>query len=204
MESAWHRPGFFCLVVAVCLAICIGCAAPSDEAANTSAAAAETPPMVIFTATPETGAADAAPEVQAPSTDMEAAALTPSPDPGTPAMIFFTATADQTELIGSPGGAGTPSFGPEIGTGAPGSLPAGAENSPAAEFTRVALDLTPAVTAIPRPSRAVVSPSGTAGPQDAVPSDAEPTKSWPRGWGLAAGTVVAIILFAWFFAKRRS
>jgi hypothetical protein len=184
MKSAWHWPGLFCLVVAACLATCIGCTAPSSDPV-------EMPAMVIFT--PESAAADSAQEPQAPATDPEAAAPTLSVDSGTPAMIFFTATPDQAVPIESRGDAGTPDASPLSGG-----------DAPAAEFTRVALELTTVATVVPRPSRSVVAPSGTAGPQDAQASGEGPIAIWPKGWGLAAGTVVAIILLAWFFARRRN
>jgi hypothetical protein len=184
MKSAWHRPGLFCLVVAAYLATCMGCTAPSGDPA-------ETPAMVIFT--PESAAAVSGQETKAPAIDPEAAEPTQSVDSGTPAMIFFTATPDQAVPIESRGDAGTPSASPPSGGDVPG-----------AEFTRVALELTPVATAVPRPSRSVVAPSGTAAPQDAQASGEGPIAIWPKGWGLAAGTVVAIILLAWFFARRRN
>jgi hypothetical protein len=210
MKSAWHRPGLFFLVVAVCLATCIGCAEPSDDPPGASAAVAETPataagtPAMIFF-TPEPEGADSVVEPQAPATGSETAAESPSSDSGTPAMIFFTATADPADSVQSTGSAGTPGVVPGSAAGTPGVVPAGGEDAPAAQVTRVALELTPSATVVARPSRATAAPMGTAGPQGAPVPDEGPSSSWPKGGAPVAGLLVAVTvaLLAWYFFRRR-
>jgi hypothetical protein len=189
MKPAAHALGLFCLVAAVCLVICMGCSAPSLGLAASLEAAAETPAMIFFTPEPE--AVGSVEEVQPPGTDSEAAAVeSPEPDSTAPAMIFFTPTAEQTGLLQSPGDAGTP---------------ASQLNTPGAQFTRVALDLTPSATLMPMPSGAAAASSATIAPQGVQDSGGGPIATWPKGWGLAVGLVVVVIviLVGWFVFGRR-
>jgi len=214
MNSAWHRPGLFFLVVVVCLATCIGCAEPSDNPSEAAAEAAETPAMIFFTPTSE--GADSVVEQQAPATGSKTAAESPSPDSGTPAMIFFTATANPADATQSPASAGAPGVATQSGAGAPGVATQSSAGAPgvattgggraaAAQFTRVALELTPSSTVVARPSRAGAAPSGTAELQGATAPDEGPSSSWPKGGAVAAGLLVAVTvaLLAWYFFRRR-
>jgi hypothetical protein len=194
MTSAGHGSRLFCLVVAACLVTCIGCSAPLCCPAGTSEAAAGTPALIFFTPESETAGSAETPEAPA----------VPSPNSGTPAMVFFTPTAGRTDQVGSPGPAATPGGATGSGTGTPGAPPASGVGTPTARYTRVALELTPSATIMPRSSRPVVTPSGTAGPKGAPVPGEGPIARWPKGWGVAVGAVLLMIVIAWLLARRRS
>jgi hypothetical protein len=165
--------------------------APPDDSADAPETVLETPAMIFFT--PEADAPVSQEEGQALATDAGVTGSeNPSPEAGTAPLMFFTPTADQMAMQGSP-------F--ESGTASP--PPADVVGAQAPQFTRVALPVTPPVTIMLRPLPDTVTPPAASGtPAPPSPSEA-PLARWPRGWYFGVGLVIAIILLATLIAWRR-
>jgi hypothetical protein len=148
---------------------------------------------------------------------------TPAPGVETPALIFFTPTADSepshegaqavatSSADSTPGdsssSSGTPAlvfFTPTTdpaasGTAmdspqpATGGLAAGGAGTPTPQLTRVSIAVTPPWTSAPRPTRLAITPGATGG-TPAPPAPSEaPFAQWPKGWWFAVGAVIIVI-----------
>jgi hypothetical protein len=113
-----------------------------------------------------------------------------APDSGTPALVFFTPTA---ELTPSPTGSA-------VRQAVTGTQEVVSSGSATPELTRISLVVTPAWTFTPRPTRNASSPPGGT-PAPPQPGGA-PFAQWPKGWWFAAGAVLVIILAAGLVARR--
>jgi hypothetical protein len=161
--------------------------ASPDDLAEMPAPVDETPAAGFFTPEPAVDSqyseSGSQPLLAEPATPEAAEPLLSS---GTPAMVFFTPTAEP----------GLSSAAPQISQSGAGAA--------TQQLTRVSLMVTPDWTLPPRSAQVTAVPLATrraAAPQ--APGDA-PFAQWPKGWWFAVGAVLAIILAAGLFSRRSS
>jgi hypothetical protein len=156
-----------------------------DEPLETPAPVIETPAAIFFTPEDNVDSEYSQAGMQALQTDPATPGAAETLDSSeTPALVFFTPTADSV-----------------LSPTAPHASQAGAGTA-VQQLTRVSLMVTPAGTLAARPTRVAAAPlatRGTAAPQ--APIDA-PFAQWPKGWWFAVGAIFAIILAAGLFARR--
>jgi hypothetical protein len=193
---------------------------PEAEAPLDPSSGVRTPVLVFLT--PEAESSGSQEDLQAPAADPETAAtVDPSSDIRTPVLIFFTPETEPVASGEAPQASATDvetavveDAIPGLRTPAPVLLTTTANptnqqefrvdaGTPGAQFTRIALPLTPAATIMPRPTGATAVPRPPTGSQASPASGETPFAQWPRGWCVGVGAVALILLTAWLLAWRR-